>query len=171
MNDRGDVAMKWTGMFSLVVLIAAGCGNENGNEGAWRPSAVLADGAAEARAEAPQGTLGAPTAGEARDPVEKPFNFQALSPDYRQYLHATAADKFRATVPGITDEEIAKMNALADEAWDMEAHLGERFASGAITKEELQRQRIAAYAGIHSREIDLNIEHRPAGGSSDVRGQ
>jgi hypothetical protein len=161
--------MKWTGMLSLVVLIAAGCGSENGNGGAWRPSAVLPERAAQARAEAPQGTLAAAAAVEARDPVEKPFNFKTLSPDYRQYLHATAADKFRASMPWVSDEEIAKMNVLADEAWDMEARLGEQLASAEITKDDWQRQRMAAYAGIRAREIDLNVDRGPAGGSSDVR--
>ncbi len=163
--------MKWTGILPLVALIAVGCGSEKGNDSAWRPSAVLPKGAADPRAEAPQGTVAAPKALETRDPLEKTFNFQTLSPDYRQYLHATAADKFRASMPWVTDEEIAKMNALADEAWDVEARLGQQFASGEITREEWHRQRMAAYAGIHAREINLNIDRRPAGDSSHIRTQ
>src|SRR5947209_3379180 len=98
--------MKWTGILPLVGLIAVGCGSEKGNDArrAWRPSAVLPEGAAESRAEAPQATVAAPKAVDTRDPLEKTFNFKTLSSDYRQYLHATAADKFRASMPSVTDE-------------------------------------------------------------------
>ena len=50
--------MKWTGILPLVALIAVGCGSEKGNDSAWRPSAVLTKGAADPRAEAPQGSVG-----------------------------------------------------------------------------------------------------------------
>jgi hypothetical protein len=163
--------MKWNGSLTLLVLIAVGCGSEKGNGGAWRPSAVLPEGAAATPAKVPQGTVAAPSAVEATSPLEKPFNFKTLTPEHRQYLHATAAKKFRATVPWVTDEEIAKMNALADQAWDMEERLGEQFASGAITKEQWHRQRMEAYAGLHARESNLDIDRRAAGGSSDARAQ
>src|ERR671936_504981 len=107
--------MKCTVILTLVALIAVGCGSEKGNDAAWRPSAVFPESAADPRAEKPQGTVAAPKAVETRDPLEKTFNFKTLSPDYRQYLHATAADKVRASMPWVTDEEIARMNALADE--------------------------------------------------------
>src|SRR5260370_34453020 len=156
--------MKWNGSLTLVALIAVGCGSEKGNGGAWRPSAVLPEGAAATPAEVPQ--VAAPSAVEATNSLEKPFNFKTLTPEHRQYLHTTAAKKFRATVPWVTDEEIAKMNALADQAWDMEERLGEQFASGAITKEEWHRQRMGAYAALPAREYNLDIAIRPAAGAS-----